>query len=56
VIKPAVGFRIAYEGYSVVMSGDTRLTEDVVRVGVDLVRFEIADGISVSVVLPAGGS
>ena len=44
VIKPAVGFRIAYEGHSVVISGDTRLTEEVVRqgAGVDLLIHEVA--------------
>lgn len=44
VIKPAVGYKIQYEGHSVVLSGDTRLTEEVVRqaMHVDLLIHEVA--------------
>jgi ribonuclease Z len=44
VIKPAVGYRIDYDGRSVVISGDTRLTEEIVRQGkgVDLLIHEVA--------------
>lgn len=44
VIKPAVGYKIQYEGYSVVLSGDTRLSEEVVRQGAnaDLLIHEVA--------------
>ena len=44
VIKPAVGYKIEYEGHSVVISGDTRLSDEVVRqgTGVDLLIHEVA--------------
>ena len=44
VIKPAVGYKIQYEGHSVVLSGDTRLSEEVVRQGIsaDLLIHEVA--------------
>ena len=44
VIKPAVGYKIQYEGHSVVLSGDTRLSEEVVRQGTnsDLLIHEVA--------------
>lgn len=43
-IKPAVGYRIDYDGRSVVISGDTRLSEEVVRqaTGADLLIHEVA--------------
>ncbi len=42
-IKPAVGFRIDYAGHSVLLSGDTRPDENVVRhgKGVDLLIHEV---------------
>ncbi|RKJ98773.1 MBL fold metallo-hydrolase [Alicycliphilus denitrificans] len=44
VIKPAVGYRIDYGGRSAVISGDTRLSEELVRraKGVDLLIHEVA--------------
>jgi ribonuclease Z len=43
VIKPAVGYKIEYAGHSVVISGDTRLSEEVVRHGTaaDLLIHEV---------------
>jgi len=42
-IKPAYGYRIDYHGHSVVISGDTRMNENVVRygTGVDLLVHEV---------------
>lgn len=44
VIKPSVGYRIDYDGRSVVISGDTRFSEEVIRQGkgVDLLIHEVA--------------
>jgi len=44
VIKPAVGYKIEYGGHSVVISGDTRLNDEVVRqgAGADLLIHEVA--------------
>jgi ribonuclease Z len=44
VIKPAVGYKIEYAGHSVVISGDTRFSEEVVRqgTGADLLIHEVA--------------
>jgi ribonuclease Z len=44
VIKPAYGYRIEYGGRAVVLSGDTRLNENVVRyaTGADLLIHEVA--------------
>jgi ribonuclease Z len=44
VIKPAIGYKIQYEGHSVVLSGDTRLCEEVVRqaMDADLLIHEVA--------------
>jgi ribonuclease Z len=44
VIKPAYGYRIEYGGRSVVISGDTRYNENVVKhgTGVDLLIHEVA--------------
>jgi len=43
-VEPAYGYRIDYEGRSVVLSGDTRISEDLVRAaqGVDLLVHEVA--------------
>lgn len=42
-VKPALGYRIDYAGRSVVLSGDTRLTDNLVRhaQGVDLLVHEV---------------
>ena len=42
-IKPAYGYRIDYEGRSVLLSGDTRLNENVIKYGegVDLLIHEV---------------
>jgi ribonuclease Z len=46
VIKPAFGYRIDYAGHSVVLSGDTRPTENLIRFahGADLLVHEVAMG------------
>lgn len=45
VVKPAFGYRVDYKGRSLVISGDTRYSEQVVKhtKGVDLLIHEIAD-------------
>jgi ribonuclease Z len=42
-IKPAVGYRIEYRGHSVVISGDTRYNENVIKygTGVDVLIHEV---------------
>ncbi|WP_202552353.1 MBL fold metallo-hydrolase [Ginsengibacter hankyongi] len=44
VIKPAFGYRIDYKGHSVVLSGDTKYSENVIRFakGADLLIHEVA--------------
>lgn len=44
-LTPAVGYRIDYRGYSVLISGDTRPTPNVIKWGrgVDLLIHEVAD-------------
>jgi ribonuclease Z len=44
VIKPAYGYRIEYDGRSVVISGDTRFNENVINhgLGADLLIHEVA--------------
>lgn len=46
LIKPAFGFRVDYAGHSVVLSGDTRPTENLVRYAqhADLLIHEVAMG------------
>ena len=43
-VKPAFGFRVDYGGHSVVLSGDTRVSENLIRhaQGVDLLVHEVA--------------
>jgi ribonuclease Z len=43
-IKPAVGYRVDYKGHSVLISGDTRYNENVIKygTGVDLLIHEVA--------------
>ncbi|HEY5622853.1 MAG TPA: MBL fold metallo-hydrolase [Gammaproteobacteria bacterium] len=43
VIKPAYGYRVDYNGYSVVISGDTRFDENIITMseGVDLIIHEV---------------
>ncbi len=45
-VKPALGYRVDYGGHSVVLSGDTRLSENLIRhsQGVDLLIHETMDG------------
>jgi ribonuclease Z len=42
-IKPAVGYRIEYKGHAVVISGDTRYDQNVIKygIGVDLLIHEV---------------
>ncbi len=44
VLKPALGYRIDYHGHSVVISGDTRPTENLIRFskGTDVLIHEVA--------------
>ena len=43
-IKPAVGYRVEYKGHAVLISGDTRYNENVVKygTGVDVLIHEVA--------------
>jgi ribonuclease Z len=45
LLKPAFGYRIDYGGHSVVLSGDTRVSENLVRhaQGVDVLVHEVID-------------
>jgi ribonuclease Z len=45
-VEPALGYRIDHAGRSVVVSGDTRVSENVIRhaTGVDLLIHEVASG------------
>ncbi len=45
LLKPAFGYRIDYGGHSVVLSGDTRASENLIRhaEGVDVVVHEVVD-------------
>ncbi|MEP6789275.1 MAG: MBL fold metallo-hydrolase [Acidobacteriota bacterium] len=44
-IKPAFGYRVDYRGHSVVLSGDTRVSETLIRYakGVDVLIHEVVD-------------
>src|SRR5262249_53895687 len=44
VLKPAYGYRIDYDGRSVVLSGDTRFSENLIKFasGVDLLIHQVA--------------
>lgn len=44
-VKPAFGYRIDYDGHSVVLSGDTRVSENLIRSsrGVDVLIHEVID-------------
>jgi ribonuclease Z len=44
-VRPAFGYRIDYRGRSVVLSGDTRVSENLIRYarGVDLLVHEVAE-------------
>ncbi len=43
-IKPAFGYRVDYQGHSVVLSGDTRVSENLIRLskGTDVLFHEVA--------------
>jgi len=45
VVKPALGYRVDYNGHSVVMSGDTRLSENLIHFaqGTDVLIHEVID-------------
>jgi ribonuclease Z len=45
LIKPSLGYRIEYAGHSVVISGDTRVSENLIRFSkdVDVLVHEVAD-------------
>lgn len=45
-VKPAVGYRIEYKGHSVVISGDTRYNENVIKhgTGADVLIHEVCAG------------
>ena len=44
-VKPAYGYRVDYAGHSVVLSGDTRPSENLIKFsqGVDLLVYEVVD-------------
>jgi ribonuclease Z len=44
-VKPAFGYRVDYRGHSVVLSGDTRVSENLIRFaqGVDVLVHEVVD-------------
>jgi ribonuclease Z len=45
LVKPALGYRIDFAGHSVVLSGDTRYSENLVRFsqGTDVLIHEVVD-------------
>jgi ribonuclease Z len=49
-VQPALGYRVDYAGHSVVMSGDTRFSENLIRhaQGVDVLIHEVIDPIAFS--------
>ena len=54
-IKPSVGYRIEYNGHAVVLSGDTRYDENVVKnaVGADLLIHEVGSARPALMAVPA---
>jgi ribonuclease Z len=54
-VKPAVGYRIEYDGHVAVLSGDTRYNENVIKygTGVDLLIHEVADARPELMAIPA---
>lgn len=54
-IKPAFGYRVDYKGHSVVISGDTRYNENVIRYGrgTDLLIHEVAMAAPALMQIPA---
>src|SRR5207237_2757275 len=47
-VTPAFGYRIDYRGHSVLLSGDTRMSENLVRhaTGVDVLVHEVTDAVA----------
>lgn len=47
-VSPAFGYRIDYRGHSVLLSGDTRMSENLVRhaTGVDVLVHEVTDAVA----------
>ena len=47
-VSPALGYRIDYRGHSVLLSGDTRMSENLVRhaTGVDVLVHEVTDAVA----------
>jgi len=47
-VSPALGYRIEYRGHSVALSGDTRVSENLVRhaTGVDVLVHEVLDAVA----------
>ena len=47
-VSPALGYRIDYRGRSVALSGDTRMSENLVRhaTGVDVLVHEVVDAVA----------
>jgi ribonuclease Z len=47
-VKPAVGYRVDFAGHSVVLSGDTRFSENLIRVaqGADVLVHEVIDPVA----------
>jgi ribonuclease Z len=53
-VKPAFGYRVDYRGHSVVLSGDTRVSENLIRLaqGADVLVHEAVDADAVRVRQP----
>ena len=53
-VTPAFGYRVDYRGHSVVLSGDTRVSENLIRFaqGVDVLVHEVLDAESVRALFP----
>ncbi len=48
-VQPAFGYRVDYRGHSVVLSGDTRVSENLIRFaqGVDVLVHEVVDAVAI---------
>ena len=53
-VTPAFGYRVDYRGHSVVLSGDTRVSENLIRFaqGVDVLVHEVLDAETVKALAP----
>ena len=53
-VKPALGYRVDYDGHSVVLSGDTRFSENLIKFaqGTDVLIHEVIDPVAFSAKTP----